>query len=185
MPEAVLRPGSVCYCAGLGEDGSFDLELASRYQCQVFVFDPTPRAAIYAESTLAGHDRITFHSVGFWSEPRILRFFAPRDGTHVSHSALNLQRSSNYFEAQCITVADFMKESGHDHISVLKLDIEGSEYAVLSSIVRDDVRPTVVCVEFDQPVSVLTTLRQISALLSFGYTLVSIDVWNYTFVRKN
>ncbi len=182
MPEIVLRRGARCYCAGLGEDGSFDMALASRYGCQVFVFDPTPRAAEYAEAYLADFDLISFHSIGLWSERKTIRFYAPRDPSHVSHSALNLQRSSTYFEASCVSVRDFMNDAGHDSIAILKLDIEGAEYAVLSSLIRDNIRPGVICVEFDQPVFVLKMLRQISALLSFGYRLVSIDSWNYTFV---
>lgn len=184
VPEGVLQPGAICYCAGLGEDGSFDLELANRYKCRVLVFDPTPRAVAYADANLTGFDNISFHPVGLWSQPELIRFYAPYDASHVSHSALNLQRSSDYFEAQCITVAEFMRSSGHDQISILKLDIEGSEYAVLSSIIRDGIRPRVLCVEFDQPISVFKTARQICSLLSYGYSLVSIEAWDYTFVSK-
>src|SRR5690349_20031148 len=43
---ADLRLGdtSVSYLAGAGEDISFDCALASKFHCQVRIFDPTPRA---------------------------------------------------------------------------------------------------------------------------------------------
>jgi hypothetical protein len=46
VPSAVLTSDEICYSAGLGEDGSFDLELANTYHCKVFAFDPTPRSLI-------------------------------------------------------------------------------------------------------------------------------------------
>jgi FkbM family methyltransferase len=131
VPEAMLVPGAVCYCAGLGEDGSFDLELAVRYRCRVFVFDPTPRSIEYASRKLAGVSRLQFKPVGLWSEARTMRFYAPRDTDHVSHSVMNLQRTADWFEAPCLGLRDLMTEWGHHRIDVLKLDIEGAEYAVL------------------------------------------------------
>lgn len=184
VPSGLLEPGSRCYSAGLGEDGSFDRELALRYGCQVFVLDPTPRAVAYAESYFADVRSITFHPIGLWSEAAVLRFYAPADATHVSHSVLNLQRTSSYFEAPCLSVAEFMAAQGHHDLVLLKLDIEGAEYAVLTALIRDAILPTILCVEFDQPVFVLKTALQIVALRRAGYRIVAIDRWNYTFVRE-
>ena len=42
--DAGLTADSICYCAGAGEDISFDCALVERFHCQVRVIDPTPRA---------------------------------------------------------------------------------------------------------------------------------------------
>src|SRR3546814_9362953 len=52
--------------------------------------------------------------VGLWSEDATLRFYAPRDPTHVSHSIVNLQETESYFEARCRSIASLMAELGHD-----------------------------------------------------------------------
>ena len=39
-----MNENSVCYLAGAGEDISFDTLIAEKYHCNVFIFDPTPRA---------------------------------------------------------------------------------------------------------------------------------------------
>ena len=40
-----------------------------------------------------------------------------------------------------------MKELGHDRLDLLKLDIEGAEYAVLDGLVEAGITPTVLCVD--------------------------------------
>src|SRR3546814_18913651 len=55
-----------------------------------------------------------FMPVGLWSEDATLRFYAPRDPTHVSHSIVNLQETESYFEARCRRIASLMAELGHD-----------------------------------------------------------------------
>jgi hypothetical protein len=76
-------------------------------------------------------------------------------------------------------------ELGDPHIDVLKLDIEGSEHRVLASLLSDGLRPSVMCVEFDQPVSLRTVLTSVRRIQEAGYVLVNIDRWDYTFVLSN
>ena len=52
IPADLPDSSWVAYCGGVGEDGSFELELARRYGCRVVAFDPTPRSIRYAESEL-------------------------------------------------------------------------------------------------------------------------------------
>ena len=39
-----LHENDVCYFFGAGEDISFDCGIASRFPCEIHIFDPTPRA---------------------------------------------------------------------------------------------------------------------------------------------
>lgn len=184
VPLEALRPEGVCYCAGLGEDGTFDIELARQHHCSVFTFDPTPRAVAYAERALKGIAQLTFVPVGLWSESKTMKFYAPRDSRHVSHSVANLQHTSTYFEAPCKAIREIMKDLGHQHIDILKLDIEGAEFEVLQSLQRDQIRPRALCVEFDQPASMIQMVRQVRCLARWGYDLVMIDGWNLTFLAR-
>ena len=184
VPKSVLRAGAVCYCAGLGEDGSFDLGLAETYGCSVFVFDPTPRAIAYAAAALAGVDGITFEPVGLWASSAVLRFFAPTDPSHVSHSIVNLQGTSEFFEAECDSVVGIMQRLGHDRLAILKLDIEGAEFAVLGSVLGTAADVDVICVEFDQPVAVARILRQLWQLKRAGYELLAVEGWNFALQSK-
>ncbi len=80
-------------------------------------------------------------------------------------------------------ISALMRELGHSRIDLLKLDIEGAQHEVLRSMLRDGIRPTVVCVEFDQPDTVVRMYRTYRRLRKAGYRLVVRDGWNLTFLR--
>lgn len=184
VPAGELTQGAICYTVGLGEDGSFDRALAQEYGCEVFVFDPTPRAIFYAKREFMNLASITFFPLGMWSQNAVLRFFAPRDPANVSHSIVNLQGTADFFDAPCASPGETMRSLGHKSLTLLKLDVEGAEYEVLQSIVRDQLDISVICVEFDQPVPIRNTISQIRALRRAGYTCIAAERWNYTFVRR-
>lgn len=184
VPEGLLTRGAVCYCAGVGEDISFDAALVEAYYCEVYAFDPTPRAIEYVAKNAQEFARFHFLPVGLWSEEATLKFYQPKDPRHVSHSVMNLQGTQAFFIAPCRTVAAIMASNGHTSLDLLKLDIEGAEYAVLSDVLDKGILPRVLCVEFDQPASPWRTISMVKQILGRGFDLVSIESWNYTFVFR-
>jgi len=78
-----------------------------------------------------------------------------------------------------------MRELHHGRIDLLKIDIEGAEYAVLRSLLEDGLVVKVLCVEFDQPMPVLATARMILQLKRAGYQPVHAESWNYTFIHES
>ena len=86
VPTDRLDCDSVCYCAGVGEDVSFDLELIRRFSCTVFAFDPTPRAKAYVERVVGNNSKYRFYDIGLWSSDSRLKFYGPQNPAHVSHS---------------------------------------------------------------------------------------------------
>ncbi len=185
VPTARINADWICYCGGVGEDITFDLGIIERFGCSVVAFDPTPRAIAHVAEHAADEPRFTFRPVGLWSSDTSLRFFAPRDPAHVSHSAVNLQRTETYFEAEVRTLPTLMRELGHGRIDLLKLDIEGAEHGVTASFLAAGIRPTVFCLEIDQPVRPWTFWRTVRRIRSADYTLVAVDGWNLTFMTKD
>jgi FkbM family methyltransferase len=183
VPAGGIRSDAVVYSAGLGEDASFDLELVRRYGCRVWVFDPTPRAVAYAGTIQ--EDRFRFLAVGLWSSDGPQMFFPPKNPVHVSHSIANLQKTAAPgFEAPCRSLPSLMRELGHNHIDLLKLDIEGAEYEVLDPIARAEIRPSILSVEF-HPVSLSElkrTLRLVRRLKALGYSVLAREGQDVTFV---
>jgi len=182
VPEAVLRPGAVAYCAGAGEDISFDLELHRR-GLEVVTIDPTPRAIAYVREVDPGDDRFTFVPMGLWSGPGELTFFPPAHAG-VSHSVVNLQRTEagDGFTAKVDSLASIMATQGHGAIDILKIDIEGAESTVLPHLLAEGPRPPVVCFEYDQPQSSRALLQLLGAYRGAGYRLVRRERWNFTLV---
>jgi FkbM family methyltransferase len=214
VPNSLLSNRSLCYGVGAGEDISFEVELINQYGCEVHCFDPTPRAQhhvdqlhrntingiptsingaadIYYKIDPACLARFHFHAIGLWSQDRIMRFYAPADPAHVSHSIVNLQHTTEYFEADCRTLRTVMQTLGHSDLALLKLDVEGAEYEILASLMDDNIRPAVLCVEFDEGYNPLDDgyvsriLNMVSRVKASGYRLTYVDGWNATFVRHH
>jgi FkbM family methyltransferase len=185
VPTALIRQDWVCYSGGVGEDISFDLGVIERFGCLVRAFDPTPRAIAFIAANGADEPRLDFHPVGLWSEDTTLRFFAPRNPAHVSHSIMNLQRTHEFFEAPCRSLPSIMRERRDERIDLLKIDIEGAEHEVVRSMLASGIRPTVLCLEIDQPVRVRNFWATVRRIRSAGYALVDVDSWNLSFLRKD
>ncbi|MBA3741941.1 FkbM family methyltransferase [Sporichthya sp.] len=175
-----MGAGAIAYCGGAGEDISFDLALFLR-GCTVRVFDPTPRAIAHVEACDPHSERFTFHPVGWWSRDGSLKFFAPTDARHVSHSVMNLQGTQDYFVARVRPIRALMDELGDDHIDLIKMDIEGAEHEVLSSLLRTGSMPDVLCVEFDQPCSVRSIVQVTRRLRNQGMVPLKVEGWNVTY----
>lgn len=189
VPRDLFNSKSICYLAGVGTDISFDLALIEKFGCLCHAFDPTPESIKYIErQSLPSQYR--FHAFGLWSRNEKLKFYAPANELHISHSILNLQGTENYFEANCRTVASIMEELGDDQIDLIKLDIEGAEYEVLESMKRDGIAPQVILIEYDETGSPLSLgwykrIRQsLQAWLDDGYRVVHHEPFgNLTLVR--
>jgi len=192
IPTDRLNSGSVCYCVGCGEDISFDLSLMQSIGCEVHGFDPTPRAIRYVTDITRNLEGYHFNAFGLWSCDDQLQFFAPREESHVSHSLVNLQRTTKFVEVPVRRLSGVMQDNGHDHIDLLKLDIEGAEYAVIDSILQDELEISVLCVEFDEFWNPLDRgfrhrIRdRCQRLASRGYQLVDFrGNGNYTFLLED
>ena len=190
VPTSLFNEDSICYCAGCGEDISFDLGLNDYFQCEVYGFDPTPRAIQYVRSVTDQNPKYHFFEVGLWDKEDTLKFFVPQNAEHVSHSLLNIQKTEEYISVKVNRLSSLMKELNHHRIDLLKIDIEGAEYKVIQSIIEDVIDIKVICVEFDECFNPLDTKYNdrirlsINSLISFGYSLVCVQgKGNYTFVK--
>jgi FkbM family methyltransferase len=191
IPTSLVNSDSICYCVGCGEDITFDLALIEHFQCEVYGFDPTPRAINYVQSVIHGIDRYHFSPIGLWDRTGSLTLYAPQNPLHVSHSAINLQNTQQSIEVSVQRLSETIRNNGHSRIDLLKIDIEGAEYCVLDSIIEDGLDIKVICAEYDEchtPINPDYRARIRKSALRLrdaGYQLVSVDgKSNYTFVKK-
>jgi len=186
IPSSLIDESTVCYCAGVGEDVTFDLELIRRFNCAVHAFDPTPAARRHVDTIEDLSEKFVYHQYGLWSSDDTLRFYAPKaNHPGISHSAVNLHHTDTFFEAPVKSLRSIMTELRHCSIDLLKMDIEGAEHKVLQHMRAENIWPRVLCVEFDQPCSIFKIVAQIRMLEKAGYFIVSTENWNYTFVKTN
>jgi len=185
VPVDFLNENSIAYCAGVGVDATFDFALVKEFKCNVFSFDPTPKAINYMDRADYDHSKLRFLPIGLWDEDTELRFYSPANPQETSHSVFDLHGTGKYFTAKCRKLATIMKELGHDHIDLLKLDIEGAWRNVIKDIVNDKIAIKVLCVELDSPTTIFRVLKVNRMLGSIGFELVHFEKDNYLFVRKS
>ena len=127
--------------AGLGEDASFDIEFASKYNAKIIIVDPTPLAINHFEDIIAalGNSSTTEYVEGgkqsissynllnlkkenlvlikkaLWKANDKLRFFSPPNPEHVSHSIINYQNNyatdTSFIEVESINIDRLLKEN--------------------------------------------------------------------------
>ena len=192
IPEDLFKDGEgICYCAGCGEDISFDIDLIGKYGCMVYGFDPTPRAIRYVKRVMHSNPNYHLSDFGLWCCDDELFFYAPKNPKHVSYSALNLQKTRAFVQFRVKRLRRIMEANRHKALRLLKLDIEGAEYVVLRSLIDDDLHVTVICVEYDEYLMPLDKFARrrvqdsVKHLMMYGYDMVHAKNGNYTFVRKD
>ena len=191
LPGDLIKPDWLVYDFGVGEDISLDVTLIERHDCTIHAFDPTPKAIAYVKNRrLPGFH---FHPVGLWDENATIKFWAPRHADYDSYSALNLHGTSEYVECEVKTIKTLAADLGHDHINMIKMDIEGAEQRVIPDLLAGGFRPELLCIEFDQADEVfsllslktfLNALRLHRKILKAGYQLIHKTGANVIYLHK-
>lgn len=132
--------GSTIISAGLGEDASFDVEFASKYNAKVIIIDPTPRSIKHfneirgsfgnpSSESYSDDGKLKVNSYdlsninennlilidkALWNESKTLRFYEPNNPQHVSHSIVNYQNNystdTNFIDVQAVTLGSLLDD---------------------------------------------------------------------------
>lgn len=152
----------IIYDFGIRENPHFGETLSNPpFNCQVFAFDPSPITdkwykgdAANAKALRAKPNYKLFHygaggvngnvklSEYDWGQVSIVRY-----PINVAQGCANNTKQTNCdfgpkggqkrFSLPVRTLGSIMKELGHDHVDILKLDVEGSEYMFLEEAIED------------------------------------------------
>jgi FkbM family methyltransferase len=206
-----LNENSIVYSGGAGEDISFDLKLQDKYNCWIFIIDPTKRAIKHYEEVklfykdknfkFTGNiqkdyiqniknlsvdfNKIIFLDIGLYNKKDLLKFYKQDNPNYVSQSLENNMFGNNYDVVKVDTIKNIMNELNHNNIDLLKLDIEGSECDVLDKMLDDNILPKYLCIEFDLLLKNKDFNKKTEKigkrLQSFGYKILINDNLNITF----
>jgi FkbM family methyltransferase len=145
----LLHSGSIVYSVGIGKDISFDRAIINKHGCVVFAFDPTPKSIKWIEAQKLPPG-FYFHKFGLSAKTGSAKFYLPENTKGVSGSLVRHDDvdEKKFIEVPMKSFADTISEFCHQHIDVLKLDIEGAEYEVIDSILETPVRIDQILIEF-------------------------------------
>lgn len=192
VPAHVLHKGSICYCAGVGYELSFELELIRRFWCRVFGFDPSPRAKNFVSRIGAEAVGFDFHGLALGDQDGTKQFANSADQTYISTPSTansDLHRTDKHYESLCRRVSTLMKELGHQHLALLKLDLDSGTHEVVAKFLADGVRPGILCLSFaggadSERANISKTLR--SLVETDEYALVASDgLQRFTLIHES
>lgn len=175
-----LKNSTIISC-GMGEDASFDIEFADYYGAKVIILDPTPKAIEHYNKIIkqVGHKstkpylnhgtqmieaydlskinntQLIMEPYALWSKGTTIKFFAPKNPSHVSYSITNYQHNYSqdkcfhYIEVETKTLESILFNYNINKLELLKLDVEGAEIKILENMLEKEIFPTQICVEFD------------------------------------
>jgi len=178
---------SIVYSGGIGRDITFEHALVKNYGCSVVLFDPTPTGTETINLPENKIPNFKYHAVALSGACGTLKLSRPTDedeGSWFKHSD-----GDPAIEVPCVDVSTLMKMNGHDHIDILKIDIEGSEYEVIDDILKRRLPVKQILVEFHNNllpgVSRNQTVRAILKMAFSGYRLINKEGENYSFISPS
>lgn len=136
-----LHSRSIVYSFGVGDDISWDLALIEKFGCTIFAFDPDPKSVEWLSRQRTPR-QFVFTPEGVSNFDGTQRFYHAFRADKINSSTM--RKNKTYDDLPVKKLKTLMLERGHSHIDLLKMDIEGSEYAVLPDIVDLDVRQILV-----------------------------------------
>ena len=184
-----VGPDAIVYSLGIGEDISFDLALIEQFGVTVHAFDPTPKVKTWLSSQSLP-EQFRFHDVGIADFEGDVVFYLPPRKDYISHSIIPArQYSRESIRVPMIRLGTAMRQLGHTRIDVLKMDIEGAEYAVIEDLVRERIPVNQILVEFHHRLSSVGTGKTKRALallerygMKIGYVCPRMEV--FTLLRS-
>lgn len=173
-----LRSSSVIYSFGVGNNVAWELDLIRRFGVTIHAFDPTPECVVWVEQQGLG-DSFRFHPVGLAAVNGTARFLRPAKAGRFNyipdHEGLD-SAAGCFVECPVRTLGQFREDLGHDRIDVLKMDIEGGEYAVLEDVLAE--APEQLLIEFHHnlpSIEFARTQAVLADLRATGYRIFDIS----------
>lgn len=193
----VLSSRKYCNCSaktvltfGIGEDLSFSENIKKLFNPQIYAFDPTPKSIKFVKNHwLAKDPDFHFFPIGLSDKNEITEFHLPVNPAYVSgsiqvHEGVRTE-SINVEMESLLTICS---ENGISTIDILKMDIEGSEFAVIPNIISEGLVFNELCIETHERYFKdrnKKMLELFTLLIKNGYKFISANGNEYTLIKEN
>ena len=165
-----ISDGDFIICGGVGEDITFETGLLKLKKVNPILVDPTPKSHSYIENNF-GNSLVMIKKAIAKRGTESVRLYRNSNPNHVSESVIpgHLSVSDSFYDADCVSVSELIEQYNP---SLIKIDIEGSEYSVLSECIG----VKQICVEFHhhciEGVSINSTLSMVKLMEDSGYKII-------------
>ena len=132
--------------------------------------------------------KISYINIGLWDKKDTLKFYKQTNANYVSQSLIENMFTDKYDIVNVDSLKNIMSINNHNKIDLLKLNIEGAEIKVIEQMLKDDIYPKYLLIEFDLLIQKKDnnnlTKELILNLFKHNYKLLKNDNLNMTFVHQ-
>ncbi len=125
-----LDPESVVYDLG-GYHGDFTQAMVDKYHCYVWVFEPVPKFADSIKERFKDDPKVHVFCMGLAEKSSNEILYFDEDGSSVYKKGSHHQMKIKYYAAK-----KFFREHKVTNIDLMKINIEGGEYALLEHLIQ-------------------------------------------------
>ncbi|MBU2566718.1 FkbM family methyltransferase [Patescibacteria group bacterium] len=172
-----LNADSVVIDVG-GYVGDWTSDIYSRYCCNIHIFEPIDKYIKILKKRFEKNNHIIIHEVGLSDRDGNVEFNILNDGT-------SLYRSGDKKEAaKIVNAADYFKNQGIENIDLMKINIEGGEYALLQNLIDSGMMEhiTDIQIQFHEIAGIeKTRMEELKTLLSRTHR----PTYQYEYIWEN
>jgi FkbM family methyltransferase len=183
-----INNNSIIYSFGVGTDISFDEQIIQKFSAKVYAFDPTPKSIDWLKKQSLPQN-FFFMPIGLAAYDGEAIFNLPNNDNYVSGSIFeNQENNKNKIIVNVKRLQTIMQMLKHEHIDILKLDIEGAEYKAIDDILQSNIDISQILMEihhrFDN-FNVSDTINLFNKLNTAGYKIFYISPTGeeYSFIK--
>jgi FkbM family methyltransferase len=181
--DCPLDKDSVVFDVG-GHVGDWAMEIRQRYDAWVHLFEPNARSLRTLQGRFANDPKVRCHPFGLGGEDRTARLTLFGMGSSIYEASPSRKKTPRLAEIRLRDVAQVVDEIGVDVIDLMKINIEGGEYELLSRMLQSDVHRRCKCIRvqfhewFDDSHRLRREIRQ-------SLSRTHATQWEYPFVWES
>lgn len=122
-----LNQNSIVFDLG-GYEGQWSNDIFVKYGCSIHVFEPVEEFAKKIQERFKDNPKITVYPFGLAAQDKIVRI-----GIHADSSSA-FKTSTSFVDGKMRCAADFCKKNNFRIIDLMKINIEGGEYELLTHL---------------------------------------------------
>lgn len=127
-----LNKDSIVFDLG-GYVGDWSKRVWDKYNCNIFVFEPIPNLANNINQKFIGNEKIKVFNYGLSNETKKLKINFSNDG-----SSFNTKSNGQTIDCEVKSIVEFIKENDFKKIDLIKINIEGDEFALLNTLLDNN-----------------------------------------------
>ena len=130
-----LNEDSVVFELG-GYRGNWCRTISEKYNCNIFVYEPTKRNYEILESVFSHTDKVKIFEYGLSNRNEQCKIYTKNDTSSVYDKIGYDPDTSDVENIQLRDISEVLDEHGIDNVDLLDMNIEGSEYDVMKRLIE-------------------------------------------------